>query len=806
MKNRVYSPHQLPATTAPLPAISTDTNGQLYTLSTAQLRAVDLGQAQARATDGDRWSVWGAARSGARTMVTTTQKRVLIGIALVGALAFALAPHATLVWLLFIVTLLYVLAGAYKCSMIVRGAQATEYGMGASPDVSEIADEDLPIYSVLVPLHREGAILPILLDHLSKLDYPQDKLEVLLLIETDDTETRDVLDTYNLPSHMRPITVPPGMPKTKPRALNVGLARATGEFIVVYDAEDQPEPDQLRKAVGAFRQSDWNVVCYQARLSFFNARQSILTRLFTLDYYVWYGLLLQGLARTGAFVPLGGTSNHFRTATMRRLGGWDPYNVTEDGDLGVRISRAGLEVRTLDSVTWEEAVAQALPWVRQRSRWIKGYMQTFLVHMRDPRTLWRQLGPSGFLDFQTLLGGSSLLMLINPLMWLLTLVYIVGHGTIVGPAIQSLFPPAVYYPSLLCLVVGNFVFFYTNIYACVRGGYYDLARYMLLSPLYWVLMSIAAWVALISLIRNPFYWAKTTHGTSLAHTHLRTRAQMIAARAPEYALSIIIPAFNEEQRLPTSLHQLHERLGDELVAEVVVVDDGSDDATCEVVRQHMAEWPALRLVERPHAGKGAAIRSGILAAEGEYILLADADFSMSADQIERFSATTLGDYDVAIGVREGEEAQRIGEPVSRRIMSRTFNLFVRLALLPGFRDTQCGFKCLRLDVARDLALSQTREGWGFDVELLFIARKRGYVVREVPIVWQYVAGSRIHPLRDALMMVGDILRVRWNNLRGIYADHTLSSAAPERRSIMPETRISEFGVETLETGIAEHAM
>lgn len=772
MKTLSDTPDRLPLTTVPLPAISTDTNGMLHALSTQQLRAIDHGEAQFRAADGERWARWGAASAGARIVLTTAQKRALLGAALAGALLFVLAPHATLVWLLFFVSVMYVLTTVYKCWMLARGERATAHGKGAAPDTSALVDVDLPLYTVLVPLYHEREMLPALLGRLQRLDYPQQKLEILLLIESDDDDTRTALRAYDTPAYMRPIAVPPGAPKTKPRALNVGMARAHGEFIVVYDAEDQPEPDQLRKAVAAFRESPWRVICYQARLGFYNTRQSLLTRLFTLDYYIWYDLMLQGLARTGAFVPLGGTSNHFRAAALRRLGGWDPYNVTEDGDLGVRISRAGLEARMLDSVTWEEAVAQVRPWARQRSRWIKGYMQTYLAHMRDPLALWRQLGPSGFLDFQLLLGGSSLLLLINPLMWLLTLAYLFGHGTAVDTTIQSLFPTADYYLALICLVVGNFIFFYTNIYACVRGGYPDLARSMLLGPYYWALMSIAAWMALVSLIRNPFYWAKTSHGVSLGHGG----ASMESAVAPQFALSVIIPAFNEAKRLPSGLDQLRTRLlrfG--LVAEVIVVDDGSTDDTRELVREQIGRWPALRLIERSHRGKGAAIRAGVLAARGAYVLLADADFSMSPEQIDRFSPTTLGAYDIAIGVRVGAEAQRLGEPLARRLMSRTFNLFVQIILLPGFHDTQCGFKCLRLEAARDLALNQTLDGWGFDVEQLFLAHKWRYDVREVPIVWQYASGSHVHPLFAALSMVREVLAVRWNDLCGAYVRRPANS-------------------------------
>ena len=363
-------------------------------------------------------------------------------------------------------------------------------------------------------------MLPTLVERLRRIDYPPARIEILLLIESDDEETQRAASSYTFPGHIRPVLMPPGQPRTKPRALNIALQQAQGEFIVVYDAEDQPEPDQLRKAVAAMRALPQDVVCLQARLNFYNQRQSVLTRLFAVDYAVWYSQFLpgltSGLARPGAFVPLGGTSNHFRVEKLREIGGWDPFNVTEDCDLGVRLGRAGLRVAMLDSTTWEEAVTRARPWIRQRSRWVKGYLQTYLVHMRRPLLLLKELGPRGFSDFQMLVGGSSLLLLINPLMWALTALYIGSKGTDVGNFIETLFPPPIYYLALLSLLSWNFIFFYCSAYVCVRHGLADLTRYTLLTPLYWVIMSIGAWAGLISLIRNPFYWVKTEHGVSLS--------------------------------------------------------------------------------------------------------------------------------------------------------------------------------------------------------------------------------------------------------------------------------------------------
>jgi cellulose synthase/poly-beta-1,6-N-acetylglucosamine synthase-like glycosyltransferase len=431
-------------------------------------------------------------------------------------------PRYLLMTCIAFVTALYLVTGAHKVWMLARGEHANA---SAAKSPQSAVETDLPDYTILVPLHHERRILPVLVERMKSLDYPPDHLQILLLIELDDEETAQAARRCSLPAHIHTMTMPPGQPRTKPRALNVGLSEARGKFLVIYDAEDRPERDQLRKAVAAFSALPQNVVCIQARLNFYNRFQSTLTRLFAVDYAVWYDQLLPGLSysgrlRSGAFVPLGGTSNHFRVETLRQLGGWDPFNVTEDCDLGARLGRAGLRVAMLDSMTWEEAVAHIQPWIRQRSRWVKGYLQTYLVHMRHPIFLWKQLGPRGFIDFQMLVGASFFALLVNPLMWMLTLVYIAGAGTPVDSFVESLFPSPLYYPALLSLTFGNFIFFYCNAYVCVRHNYIGLTRYAFLTPLYWVLMSISAWAGLISFLHNPFYWAKTEHGVSLSHPEI----------------------------------------------------------------------------------------------------------------------------------------------------------------------------------------------------------------------------------------------------------------------------------------------
>jgi len=478
------------------------------------------------------WSVWGAARDGARVVLTRLQIALLALICVIGAVFVFSRPRIALILLVALVTSLYVLVGIHKTWLLIRGELQ---GRRMARSSGRGAEDYLPVYTILVPLHREAKILPVLLEHLCRIDYPVEKLEILLLIEADDDETQVALRGCPLPSHIRPTMMPPGQPRTKPRALNVGLHQSHGKYIVIYDAEDRPEPDQLRRAVAAFRASPPEMVGLQARLSFYNRYQSLLTRMFSVEYAVLFDQLLPGLAQSAdsprsVFVPLGGTSNHFRVDVLKTVGGWDPFNVTEDCDLGMRLSRADLVVGLLDSVTWEEAVTQIKPWIRQRSRWIKGFLQTYLVHMREPLLLWKQIGTRPFVDFQMLVGGSCVVLLLNPLMWALTLVYIASKGTAVGTYIESIFPSPLYYPALLSMVFGNFLFFYGNAYVCVRHNLLDLTRYTLLTPLYWVLMSIGAWAGLLSLVRNPFYWAKTDHGVSLSTTHGQLAA-LVEARA-----------------------------------------------------------------------------------------------------------------------------------------------------------------------------------------------------------------------------------------------------------------------------------
>jgi glycosyltransferase XagB len=347
--------------------------------------------------------------------------------------------------------------------------------------------------------------------NLAALDYPTEKLEILVLLESDDEETIAAARAARPPATVRLVVVPDAQPKTKPKACNVGLFLARGELLVIYDAEDRPEPQQLRKAVAAFEHAGEQTVCVQARLRYWNDSANLLTRMFALEYGYWFGVMLPGLDRLRLPIPLGGTSNHFRVDALRRLVGWDPHNVTEDADLGLRAAVEGYRVGVIDSDTDEEACSELRPWIRQRTRWIKGYMQTALVHTRSPRRLVQQVGVLNAFGFLLLIAGTPLTFLLAPLMWAGTAAWY-GFGEPHLPLVNS----GVFWTiALINLAIGNGVMIVLNLLGAVRGHGWRTAPFALLNPFYWVLHSFAAWRALVQLIHKPFYWEKTPHG--LAH-------------------------------------------------------------------------------------------------------------------------------------------------------------------------------------------------------------------------------------------------------------------------------------------------
>jgi glycosyltransferase XagB len=444
-----------------------------------------------------------------RRKVLSRSQAVVFAVLVLGLVASVMAAGViALVAVSAIATAFFAAANLAKLELIRRGAdERGARGSRREPAV-RVPATHLPRYSILLPLYREDAILEQLIEGILALDYPREKLDVKLLLEEDDETTRRAVGALTLPECFETVIVTDPGPTGKPRACNAGLARAQGEYLVIYDAEDRPEPDQLRKAVAAFMRVPPDVVCLQAKLNYFNRTHNLLTRWFTAEYSLWFDQLLPGLQAMDVAIPLGGTSNHFRIANLRRLGGWDAFNVTEDADLGLRIYTTGWKTAILDSTTYEEATSRWHNWIRQRSRWIKGYMQTYLWHMRDPRTTWRRMGPRAFAMMQLFFGAATLCVMMNPIYWALTVAWFAGHYHF----IHILFPSILLYLGIVGLFVGNAAFVMSAVSGAYGRGNYEDVKWILLVPVYWLLMSVAAWKALIQLCHKPFYWEKTVHG------------------------------------------------------------------------------------------------------------------------------------------------------------------------------------------------------------------------------------------------------------------------------------------------------
>ena len=440
--------------------------------------------------------------------------QVIFGILLLLAILVGgiVSPVQTIVAISIFAVCFYLVFGIYRFWLVYRSIEHDIDLPVTDEDVAALSDKTLPVYTILVPLYKEAAIIPHLVGSIQKLDYPPTKLDVKLLLEEDDEESVAAVGEMNLPPQFQAIVVPHAHPKTKPKACNYGLPHARGEMVVIFDAEDEPEPDQLKKVVASLRNAnDPQIVCVQARLNYYNPNQNLLTRWFTTEYSMWFDLFLPGLDATDVPIPLGGTSNHFVREKLEELGGWDPFNVTEDADLGVRLYRHGYRVAVVDSTTYEEANSEVRNWVRQRSRWVKGYIQTWLVQMRHPFKLMRAIGPRRWLSFQVVVGGTFLVFLLNPIFWTLTSLWTLTEAGV----LRQIFPGIVYYAGGFALYLGNFLFAYVTAAGASYRGYNHLVKYALLVPLYWALMSVAAWKGLIQLVRKPFYWEKTEHGLHL---------------------------------------------------------------------------------------------------------------------------------------------------------------------------------------------------------------------------------------------------------------------------------------------------
>ncbi|MDO9495985.1 MAG: glycosyltransferase [Nocardioides sp.] len=469
----------------------------------------------------------------ARAGLTRWQKRVPLTILLLTATTAALNPWTAVVVILAAANLLFASSILFKtvAALLVpvrnwrltrnRQAEMKERARRSLSPVwhLHIDDADLPVYTVLIPVYKEANVIARILANVETLDYPRSKLDVMLLLEADDVETIAAATALNPPDHVRLIVVPPGKPQTKPRACNYGLSFARGSYVVIYDAEDRPDPQQLRVAAAAFARDSLErmhglsrkppLAVVQASLSFYNADYNVLTRMFAIEYAHWFEAMLPGMEEAGLPLPLGGTSNHFDTETLRLMGGWDPYNVTEDADAGLRVSVLGYRVAVIASTTWEEACSELPAWIHQRTRWVKGYIITAGVNTRHPIRFVRCTGPRGVVSIIGLIAATPIAFLSYPLALGFTVATYVGVQFI-----GLVLPSWVVVTSVITFLFGNALMIISSGIAATSRYNWRIGVFAIFGPVYWLLHGIAAWRAVFQVVRDPHRWEKTPHGLS----------------------------------------------------------------------------------------------------------------------------------------------------------------------------------------------------------------------------------------------------------------------------------------------------
>ncbi len=445
-------------------------------------------------------------------LVTFSTPQLVIFFLFLGLLAAGLVLNFKNVTIIINVAMsfFFLIAIIFKLFLSLVGSRFELHQAVSKEEVRSLIDTELPVYTILLPVYKEDNLIKKLIWNLQSLDYPREKLDVKLLIEEDDDLTLNAVRNLDFPAVFEVIVVPFHMPKTKPKACNYGLHFSRGKYLTIYDAEDIPDTDQLKKAVKLFEKLPENYICVQSALNYYNRNENFLTRMFTLEYSYWFDYMLPGLDTLDIPIPLGGTSNHFKMENLIELGAWDPFNVTEDADLGVRAYAKGYKVAIINSTTYEEANNEPFNWIRQRSRWIKGYMQTYLVHMRNPVKLWRKIGWKGFLGFNFFVGATPVTFLVYPILLFIFLAYVVFNLA----SIKTLFPDWVLFISIFNLMVGNILMIYVNMMAVFKRRFYELILFAIANPIYWLMHSAAAFMALYQLVVKPFYWEKTNHGLS----------------------------------------------------------------------------------------------------------------------------------------------------------------------------------------------------------------------------------------------------------------------------------------------------
>ncbi|WP_339048830.1 glycosyltransferase family 2 protein [Candidatus Mesenet endosymbiont of Phosphuga atrata] len=358
---------------------------------------------------------------------------------------------------------------------------------------------ELPVYTILLPILNENKVIKQLIDNINNIDYPKSKLDIKLIIEEDDKETIWNLKEFNLPENFETIIVPNSFPKTKSKACNYALCFSKGEYVVIYDADDIPDPLQLKKALAEFKQGDSKLACVQAKLGYYNYDCNLLTKFFSLEYISWFHYLLRGMQKINIPIPLGGSSNHFRMEALKKVYLWDAYNVTEDADLGLRLAAMGYYTKVIDSETLEESPINIFAWIKQRARWIKGYVKTYIVHMKNLKQLYKATGLKGILLLNLFVGSTAFTFFTTPFLFTSLIL------------VQYLNQVFLYYLTFM-YIINTVTLFAIIKEKKMKANFYLLA---VIFPIYWLLHSVASAIALWELIKSPQRWNKTKHGFHL---------------------------------------------------------------------------------------------------------------------------------------------------------------------------------------------------------------------------------------------------------------------------------------------------
>ncbi len=437
----------------------------------------------------------------ARKLLGKRGVTALLAILFILEMVFVFSPETSVAYFGVLMNVLCFLTISYKSAVFMIGS-----GMGRKK--YDTALDYFPMYTILVPLYREEKSIKRLIGALERIDYPRSRLDIKLVVENDDNITIAAIKKNAPPQYMEIIRVPFSLPRTKPKACNYALNYARGEYITIYDAEDAPDPQQLKRALEAFISNGREMACVQARLNYYNANHNYLTRWFALEYATWFEVVMRGLEGIKSPIPLGGTSNHIRTDVLKEIGGWDAFNVTEDADLGMRLAQHGYHSTTIDSITMEEAPTGIYPWIKQRTRWLKGFMQTYFVHMRNTKTLTEKTGWQGFATLQFFVGIPFLIYLLVPV-WTVLAIFIEAPSYLAMFAFFNLFYGIIAHVAM-AIVAESRLTNYNGEKIFKFFPYFSICT----MPLYVFLHVIAAYRALYQLLVKPQYWDKTEHGAA----------------------------------------------------------------------------------------------------------------------------------------------------------------------------------------------------------------------------------------------------------------------------------------------------